>query len=215
MQVNAICKIVVAGFLLSYLGQSFAQDTLENILVRIKPKDFVQIHYLETRYIGMLSSTWVGSGYFYSRVPDTFIKYQKEPEEEIMAVEGMQLYYFKPATKSHHQIRIDDNDDNMISSLTALKAMMTGDLSYLQKLYDLQLTSSERGWRLHLIAKQPESNSNAVQVTLQGSSEQEIRQMEVLLPDGDRSVYVFDPMEIGLVSTKNKITELLGELKAE
>ncbi|MCX7104888.1 MAG: hypothetical protein NTU70_06380, partial [Methylococcales bacterium] len=122
--------------------------------------------------------------------------------------------YFKPATKSHHQMRIDEND-NMTSSLAALKAMMTGDLSYLRKLYDLQLTTSDRGWRLHLIAKQPESNNNAVQVTLQGSSEQAVHQMEVLLPDGDRSVYVFEPMEIGLVSTKNKITDLLGQLKAE
>ena len=41
------------------------------------------------------------------------------------------------------------------------------------------------------------------------------RQMEVFLPDGDRTVYVFEPMEIGLESTKKKINELLGQLKAE
>lgn len=214
MQVKTLFKLVVTGILLIYVGQSFAQDTLENILARMKPKDVVQIHYIETRHIGMLSSTWHGSGYLYSAAPDTFLKHQNEPEEDIMAVEGMQLYYSKPATKSHHQMRIDEND-NMTSSLAALKAMMTGDLSYLRKLYDLQLTTSDRGWRLQLIAKQPESNNNAVQVTLQGSSEQAVHQMEVLLPDGDRSVYVFDPMEIGLVSTKNKITDLLGQLKAE
>ena len=206
MQVKTLFKLVVTGILLIYVGQSFAEDTLENILARMKQKDVVQIHYIETRHIGMLSSTWHGIGYLYSAAPDTFLKHQKEPEEEIMAVEGMQLYYFKPATKSHHQMRIDEND-NMTSSLAAL--------SYLRKLYDLQLTTSDRGWRLHLIAKQPESNNNAVQVTLQGSSEQAVHQMEVLLPDGDRSVYVFDPMEIGLVSTKNKITDLLGQLKAE
>jgi hypothetical protein len=214
MEVKTLLKLVFTGLSLIYFGKSFAQDTLENILARMKPKDFIQIHYTETRYIGMLSSTWRGSGYLYSSAPDTFLKNQKEPEEEIMAVEGMQLYYFKPANKSHHQMRIDEND-NLTSSLAALKAMMTGDLSYLRKLYDLQFTSSDGGWRLHLIAKQPESNNNAVQVTLQGSGEQAVNQMEVLLPDGDRSVYVFDPMEIGLVSTKNKVKELLGKLKAE
>ncbi len=214
MKFNIFYKFIITFFMLFYFGQCFAQDTLENILARIKPKNVVQIHYLETRYIGMLSKTWYGNGDLYSASSDTFLKHQKEPEQEIMAVEGTQLYYFKLATKSHYQMLIDEND-SMTSSLTAIKAMLSGDLSYLRKLYDLQLTSTDSEWQLHLTARHSEPNNKAVRVTLKGPSEQEIRQMEVFLPDGDRTVYVFEPMEIGLESTKKKINELLGQLKAE
>ena len=45
MEVKTLLKLVFTGLSLIYFGKSFAQDTLENILARMKPKDFIQIHY--------------------------------------------------------------------------------------------------------------------------------------------------------------------------
>ncbi|MDF1584156.1 MAG: hypothetical protein RQ733_12795 [Methyloprofundus sp.] len=204
-------KKIAVVFLLSLPSISFAQESIESVMARMKPAIAVQIAYQETRYMGLLDDDWQGSGYLYAQIPDVMLKQQLKPEVEIMAAEGSQLTYSKPATQTFHQLQIDESNP-MMASLSAFKGMMTGNLVYLRQLYHLKFTTSALSWKLEMTAKEHEPNEAPMKIIMQGLNAQAANKMAVILPDGDRSSYELSQPQQGL-AIKDKLTGLLRALK--
>jgi len=204
-------KKIAVVFLLSLPVASFAQESIEGVMARMKPDIAVQIAYQETRYMGLFDDEWHGSGTLYAETPDVMLKQQLQPELEMMAAQGSQLTYSKPATQTFHQLQIDESNP-MMASLAAFKGMMTGNLVYLRQLYDLKFISSDLSWTLEMIAKDHDEDEAPVKIIMQGLNEQAANKMSVILPDGDRSSYVLSQPEQGL-AIKAKLSELLQTLK--
>ncbi|MCK5355867.1 MAG: hypothetical protein KAJ63_12160 [Methyloprofundus sp.] len=178
---------------------------------RMKPQTAVKTSYQETRYMGLFDDDWQGSGFLYAALPGTMLKQQLKPEIEIMAAQGSQLTYHKPATQTYHQLHLDESDP-MMASLAAFKAILTGNLVYLRQLYQLKFTTLESAWKLEMIAKEHEPDEEPLKIIMQGLSEHAANKMEVFLPDGDRSLYVLSQPQQGL-EIKHKLTGLLQSLK--
>jgi len=206
-------KKIAVVFLLSLPAIGFAQESIESVMVRMKPDIAVKIAYQETRYMGLFDDEWHGSGYLYAEIPDVMLKQQLQPEIEIMAAQGSQLTYSKPATQTFHQLQIDESNP-MMASLAAFKGMMTGNLVYLRQLYDLKFTSSELSWTLEMLAKDHEPEEDPIKIIMQGLSEQAANKMSVILPDGDRSSYELSQPQQGLL-VKTKLVALLQSLKGQ
>ena len=187
-----------------------AQDTLEAVMQRMKPETAVQIAYQETRYMDLFDKDWQGSGYLYAATPNTLLKQQIKPELELMAAQGSQLIYHKPATHTYHQMQLDESNP-MTASLVAFKAMLTGNLVVLRQLYKLKFSTSESSWKLEMIAKEHESDAAPLKIIMQGISEQAANNMQVILPDGDRSSYVLSQPQQGL-AIQQYMQELLQSL---
>jgi len=206
-------KKIAVVFLLSLPAIGFAQESIESVMVRMKPDIAVKIAYQETRYMGLFDDEWHGSGYLYAEIPDVMLKQQLQPEIEIMAAQGSQLTYSKPATQTFHQLQIDESNP-MMASLAAFKGLMTGNLVYLRQLYDLKFTSSELSWTLEMLAKDHEPEEDPIKIIMQGLSEQAANKMSVILPDGDRSSYELSQPQQGLL-VKTKLVALLQSLKGQ
>ncbi|TXK97887.1 hypothetical protein BMR02_09710 [Methylococcaceae bacterium HT1] len=188
-----------------------AQDTLEIVMQRMKPEAAVQIAYQETRYIGLFDEDWQGSGYLYAATPSTMLKQQLKPEREMMAADGSQLIYHKPSTRTYHQTQLDESN-SMMASLVAFKAMLTGNLVMLRQLYTLKFSTLESSWKLEMTAKEHESNEEPLKIIMQGINEQAANKMAVILPDGDRSLYVLSRPQHGR-AIQQHMQELLLSLK--
>lgn len=132
VRVKVMLTKVLAGLLLSATFTCFAQETIESVMAHMQPEVAVQIAYQETRYMGLLSEDWHGSGFLYAAAPNTLLKQQQQPDIEIMAAAGSQLTYSKPSTQTYHQLQIDESDP-MMASLAAFKGIMTGNLPFYGK----------------------------------------------------------------------------------
>jgi len=206
-------KKIAVVFLLSLPAIGFAQESIESVMARMKPDIAVQIAYQETRYMGLFDDEWHGNGYLYAEIPDVMLKQQLQPEVEMMAAEGSQLTYSKPATQTYHQLQIDESNP-MMASLAAFKGMMTGNLVYLRQLYDLKFTAEKLKWTLEMVAKDHEPDEPPIKIIMQGLSEQAANKMSVILPDGDRSSYELSQPQQGLL-VKTKLVALLQSLKGQ
>ncbi len=206
-------KKIAVVFLLSLPAIGFAQESIESVMARMKPDIAVKIAYQETRYMGLFDDEWHGSGYLYAEIPDVMLKQQLQPEVEMMATQGSQLTYSKPATQTFHQLQIDESNP-MMASLAAFKGMMTGNLVYLRQLYELKFTSSELSWTLEMLAKDHEPEEDPIKIIMQGLSEKAANKISVILPDGDRSSYELSQPQQGLL-VKTKLVALLQSLKGQ
>jgi len=202
---------MAAVFLLSLSTIGYAQESIENVMARMKADGTVKIAYQETRYMGLFDDEWQGSGYLYAEIPDVMLKQQLQPDVEMMAAEGSQLTYSKPATQTFHQLQIDESNP-MMASLAAFKGMMTGNLLYLRQLYELKFTRSELSWTLEMLAKDHDENEAPVKIIMQGLNEQAANKMAVILPDGDRSSYELSQPQQGL-AINAQLADLLQSLK--
>ncbi len=192
---------------------SFAQETVESVIARMNPEGAVKIAYQETRYMGLFDDDWQGSGYLYAALPNILLKQQIKPESEIMAAEGEQLIYSQPATHTYHQLQIDENNP-MMASLSAFKGMMTGNLDYLRQYFVLKIFELKSSWQLVMTAKYSDSDDEqALKIIMQGNNGQAANQIEVLFPDGDRSLYILSQIQQGQV-IKDKLHHLLQSLNA-
>lgn len=201
---------MLAIFLLSLPAMGLAQESIESVMARMKPDIAVQIAYQETRYMGLFDDDWQGSGYLYAQMPDVMLKQQLQPEVEIMAAQGSQLTYAKPATQTFHQLQIDESNP-MMASLAAFKGIMTGNLVYLRQLYDLKFIHSESSWTLEMTAKDHEENEAPIIIVMQGLNQKAANKMAVILPDGDRSTYKLSQSQQG-AAVKAKLAALLQSL---
>ncbi len=204
-------KKISVLLLLGFFGDGFAQETLEKVMARMKPETAVQIHYQETRYMGLFDDDWHGRGYLYAAVPDIMLKQQLAPEVEIMAAEHRLLTYHKPASQTFHQLQLDESNP-MMASLVAFKAMLTGNLVALQQLYHLKFSPLDATWTLEMTAKDHEPDEAPLKIIMQGLNEQAANKMQVILPDGDRSQYdLSQPLQGAAI--QQQLTELLQSLK--
>lgn len=205
-------KISSALLLSVFSSSCLAEDTLEMLMQRMKPETAVQIAYQETRTMGLFDEDWQGNGYLYAALPSTMLKQQLKPNREMMAAEGLQLIYYKPATQVYHHTQLDESNP-MMASLVAFKAMLTGNLVALRQLYQLKFSTTESSWKLEMTAKEHEPDAAPLKIIMQGMSEQAANNMQVILPDGDRSSYALSQPQQGQ-AIKQHMLELLQTLRA-
>lgn len=181
-------------------------------MARMKPTGAVSIDYQETRTLGMLSDRWKGSGVFYAILPDTLIKAQKAPEQEIMGMKGSHLYYYHPGNNQKHQAELED-DEAMSFQVSTFKGLMNGDLAFLKAHYQLAFKATTSGWQLSLISKTPDTDSTAAQVIMRGLPNKAANKLELLLKDGDRTEYALTPALQGQAA-KAQAQQVLSVLEA-
>jgi len=204
--------LLLLNFPLSCLGQ----ESIESILAKMKSTESFQIAYQESREQVFFDDDWQGSGFLYAATPATLVKQQLEPDIEIMAAVGEQLSYLKPSTETFHQLQLDENNP-MMASLVAFKGLMTGDLDYLRQNFELKLISNDISWKLtlqaiELIHDDTENNEAPLLVIFQGKDKLAAHSVEVILPDGDRSLYVLQQPQQGK-QVHQQLDSLLHSLK--
>ena len=197
-----------------FLGEpAYADESLAEVMARMKPDSAVKIHYRETRYLELLDKPWQGSGYLYVLSPDVLIKEQWYPQRQIMGASGWDLFYFDPFNDVRHHGEMQ-TDDPVSFHVLAFKALMNGDRELLQEFYQLEFNSDPVRWTLTLTAKQPSAQNTLAKIVITGAPGQVANNIKVFQADGDRSEFVLAREAEG-EKLQTKVARLLTELQGE
>jgi hypothetical protein len=200
--------LLVLCSLVLQVSTGYAQDTLESVMLRMKPQSLIKIHYQETRYLELLDQPWKGSGYFYA-MPDGMVKEQWYPQREIMAAKGNKMYYFDPFADVRYQGEMDGGSG--IQAI-AFKGLMNGDLSLLQQFFQTEFISTDSDWEITLNTTNEDLAEQISKIVISGISSKPANKIEVLLADGDRHVFQLKKQAEG-EPLQNKVTQLFKELQ--
>jgi outer membrane lipoprotein-sorting protein len=193
---------------------SFANESLETVLARMKPKQAIAIAYQEKRSMGLFSEDRINQGYFYSTPKNILLKSQQTPAIEIMGIVENQLYYYNKNNNQRYQTQMSD-DLPMSLHINAFKGLINGNLAALKKQYFLEFFSTDNQWTITLTAKDyDEEQEQPFKVIMQGLAKQAANYLLIIDPDDDRSEFSLNPQEIN-DSTEKTINQLLKLLKGQ
>ena len=193
---------------------SFANESLETVLARMKPKQVTAIAYQEKRSMGLFTEDRINQGYFYSTPENILLKSQQMPAIEIMGIVENQLYYYKNDNQ-RYQTQMSD-DLPMSLPINAFKGLINGNLVALKKQYFLEFSSTDNQWTITLTAKDydEEEQEQPFKVIMQGLAKQAANYLLIIDTDDDRSEFSLKPQEIN-DSTEKTMNQLLKLLKGQ
>lgn len=163
-----------------------AQDSVDQVLQRMKSASAIRIAYRETRYLELFDKPVEASGRFYGMPPDTLLKEQLKPTREIMAILNDRLYYLDVARHLSHSQR-KDPDDPMSLEITAFQALANGNRDLLNELYTISFATEPGHWYMILSGKN--ESKSLIRITVSGPSNEPADTIEIQEKDSDRSVY--------------------------
>ncbi len=208
-------KIVNMPFLWLCIGlgvnTSYANDSLAQLMQRIKTDTAVKMSYQEIRTLELMDQPWQGSGYMYAIPPHLMIKEQLQPQHVLMAVDGDTLFYFDPKNDVRHQGEMEE-DNPLALNIAVFKALINADETLLNRMYLVDFNSTAQHWIMHL---KPKANSESgFYITVSGLANQPANRIKIHQADGDLSEFVLQKERVGADIT-NRINKLYQTLPGE
>ena len=207
----SLTRFLLLIFILPSL--SFASESLEVVLARMKSKQTTAIAYQEKRSMGFFSDDRISQGYFYSTSENILLKSQQTPFIEIMGVVENQLYYYNKNDNQRYQTQMSDNLP-MSLHINAFKGLIEGDLVALKRQYFLEFSSTDNQWTITLTAKDYDGEEQPFKVIMQGLAKQAANYLLIIDSDDDRSEFSLKPQESNH-STEKTMNQLLKLLKGQ
>ena len=146
--------------------------------------------FTERRQIAMLEQTLESSGRLSFEAPDTFVRETLKPRRERVAVVGNQLTLTQGSRT--RTLAIDANPEAALI-VEAIRGTLTGNREALERIFKASVSGDARQWRLDLVPRDWRLLAQVRSITVSGHAGV-VREVRVLLPDGDRSVMIIEPV---------------------
>ena len=168
---------------------AFAFDVaaLTALLGRVKSGEAA---FTETRRIEMLDRTLESSGRLTFRAPDSFVRETLSPRREKLAVAGNTLTMSLGDRSRTMQL---DASPEAAVIVEAVRGTLTGQRETLERLFEARVSGNAERWSLDLVPRDMRLRGQVASVRLSGR-EALVREVVVLLADGDRSVMTITPL---------------------
>ena len=122
--------------------------------------------------------------------PDLFEKKTLEPAADLMRVDGDRLYMEKDGRKYRLLL---SKQPQAAAFVDAIAGLLKGDAGTLERNYDYQLEGKASKWTLTLVPKDKKVRDIVSKIVATGD-QQQLKSIEYLQADGDRSVMVVEPL---------------------
>jgi outer membrane lipoprotein-sorting protein len=146
--------------------------------------------FTERRQVAMLEQTLESSGRLSFEAPDTFVRETLMPRRERVAVVGNQLTLTQGGRT--RTLALDANPEAVLI-VEAIRGTLTGNREALEHLFKASVSGDAREWRLDLVPRDWRLLAQVRSITVSGHAGV-VREVQVLLPDGDRSVMTIEPV---------------------
>jgi len=163
-----------AGWDIARLMQDLAQ-------VKIAKARFV-----ERKYLGILTAPLESAGTLTYVAPSRLEKHTLTPRDESLVLEGDRLTIESPQTKRRRTLVLQDYPVIWMF-VESIRSTLAGDLTLLQRFYEITLEGEERKWRLVLKPIDPKMQELISEIRI-GGSRSRIDSIEFFESGGDRSV---------------------------
>lgn len=176
---------------LSLLGTVAQAVELPELMQSLGKHQERQGRFEETKTLAVLSKPVRSIGEVRYRAPDFFEKKNWEPNSDLMRVDGDKLYVERDGRPYH--IRLS-RQPQAAAFVNAIKGLLTGDASLLERNYTVALSGQLRNWRLQMVPKD-KAMADIISKVIATGDQNQVRSIEYWQADGDRSVMVIEPLQ--------------------
>jgi outer membrane lipoprotein-sorting protein len=166
---------------------AFDLDALTELLGRVKSGEAT---FVEQRRVEMIDRTLVSSGTLSFRAPDTFVRETLKPRHEKLAVTGNTITM--SLGDRSRTMALDASPEGSVI-VEALRGTLTGNRATLERLFETRVSGSAEQWSLELVPRDLRLRGQVASMRISGRGSM-AREVQILLPDGDRSTMTIDPV---------------------
>ena len=171
-------------------GPTFDLETLTALLARVRSGEAT---FVETRRIEMLDRTLTSSGRLMFKAPDVFVRETLKPRREKLAVDGNTLTM--SIGERSRTLQLDASPEAAVI-VEAIRGTLTGNRAALERLFETRVVGDAGAWTLELVPRDLRLRGQVASVRVSGR-ESVVREVRVLLADGDHSVMTIEPVAAG------------------
>lgn len=176
--------LLAALLSLSHAPASAAEWDLDRLLQSLAKAKAGQATFVEKKYLAMLERPVESSGELVYEAPNRLEKRTLRPQPENMIVDGDTLVIERG--KQRHTLQLQEYPE-LAGSIDGIRGTLAGDRKALERIFGVQLEGSASRWRLLLKPKDAKL-ARAVHLIRIGGADDDVRSVEVIQTDGDRSV---------------------------
>ncbi|KON80549.1 outer membrane lipoprotein carrier protein LolA [Azoarcus sp. PA01] len=163
--------------------------TIEQLMHTLGTQRSGRAHFVERKYLAILDAPVESSGELRFRAPDRLEKITLEPRAESLVLEGNTVTVMRGERR--HVVQLSDYRE-IAAFIDSIRATLAGDRAALERTYAASLAGTSRAWTLTLLPRAPKMAEVVLRITISGSDAQ-LRGIEILQADGDRSVMEIVP----------------------
>jgi outer membrane lipoprotein-sorting protein len=146
--------------------------------------------FVEKRRVEMLDRTLESSGRLSFRAPDSFTRETLKPRHEKLEVNGNVLTM--SLGERSRTLQLDSSPEAAVV-IEAIRGTLTGNREALERSFDASVSGSAGRWTLDLVPRDLRLRGQVASVRVLGR-ESAVREVQVLLADGDRSTMTIEPV---------------------
>jgi hypothetical protein len=184
-------KQFLYGLLLTALAQpAFAAFDVGQLMDGLASQRGGKAKFVEKKYISLLDKPVISTGEMSYNAPDRLEKRTLTPRPETLQLDKDLLSIERDKQKFTINL---GNQPEALAFIDSIRGTLTGNRAALEKNYLLQLGGNEDKWVLTLLPSDQKISALVLRIVVSGSKSQ-IRSIEYLQADGDRSVMTLEPI---------------------
>jgi len=188
-----IRRAVLGLALLVVAASASAQGafTLDQLMADLAQHKGGRARFVEKRYLSVLDKPVVASGEMTYSPPDRLEKRTLLPKPETLVLDRDNLTMERDKRKLSINLNSRPEAQAFVESI---RSTLSGNRASLERSYSLQLKGSSNQWVLTLVPVEPAILLLLQRITVSGSKGQ-VRTIEYLQPDGDRTELTIEPLD--------------------
>jgi outer membrane lipoprotein-sorting protein len=173
--------LLLLGIALPGLAASFGIDQLMATMASNKRST---ASFSEKKYLAIMDQPVESSGELLFIPPSRLEKRTLKPKPETLVLDGDVLNVERRGKK--HVLKLSSYPE-IAGMIESIRATLAGDRKALEQIYRLSLSGGNNSWVLQLTPREAKVADIVTRIRMEGVRD-EVRRMEILLADGDRSV---------------------------
>lgn len=183
-------RLVTCLLTLTSLPAIAAWD-LPQLMAELARNQGGRAHFTERKYIALLDKPVVSSGEMRYVAPDYLEKRTLTPRLEVMVLDKDEISLERGKQKLTLRLR---EQPEILAFVASIRGTLSGNRAALEQNYALHLSGQRDNWTLNLSPSNPRIAELVTRITISGSRQQ-VRSIEYLQADGDRSLMSIEPLD--------------------
>jgi hypothetical protein len=164
-------------------------DELDGLMQRLAQRTHGHVTFVEKKYLSTLDRPLQSSGELFYDAPDRLEKRSLSPRRESLVLQHGVLSV--QLGRRERTLSLADYPD-IAPLIDSIRATLAGDRGALERTFNVELTGPLSQWRLLLTPRDARVARSVRRIRIDGV-EQDLREVEIVQPDGDRSVMTLGP----------------------
>ncbi|MDD5390931.1 MAG: outer-membrane lipoprotein carrier protein LolA [Gallionellaceae bacterium] len=178
-------RLLLGALLFGFtLSAQAAQFTVSQLMAALANNKHGAASFTEKKFISILDQPVESSGELLFIPPARLEKRTLKPKRETLVLDGDVLSIERRRQK--HVLQLKDYPE-VAGMIESMRATLAGDRKALERIYHLALQGDRERWTLVLIPRDAKVGGMVARIRMDGSQD-EVRAVEILQADGDRSL---------------------------